>query len=459
MGLNSAVLTAEQVREGTLSARDAVAASLGRIAQLDGRFNAFTVVRTAEALEEAAALDAGGPGSLGPLAGVPVAVKEEYDVAGCVTTLGGRGNSSPAANDNAVVRRLRAAGAVIVGKTNMPEFGQFAITESDLHGITRNPWDPTRSPGGSSGGSAVAVGTGMVPVGMSADGGGSIRIPASACGVIGLKPTRGRVSSAPLAEHWHGLAGFGPITRTVRDAAVVMDVICGAEPVDRWRLGPPHRSFVDAVAEDPARLRILGAINAVTPGTRVDPEIRGVATAFLDRLALLGHDVLTGRVRWPSPVASFLPLYFSGMRIEAAEVEHPALLERSTRTTAALAGWATPTVVARAQAYGRHVSAALQRLFDRVDVIALPTLTDMPPAADAFSRLGWLRRLMASSPIIGNTAIFNVSGHPAVSVPAGMSAGGLPIGMQLVARLGCEDLLLALAAQLERQRPWPVWEG
>ncbi len=447
------------IGKGSLSARGVVAEHLERIAELDSQLNAFTVIRRDAALAEATALDMGGPGSSGPLVGVPVAVKEEYDVAGCVTTIGGRGNSTPVGSDGRVIRKLREAGAVIIGKTNMSEFGQFAMTESEYHGITRNPWDPTRSPGGSSGGSAVAVATGMALVGMSADGGGSIRIPASACGLVGLKPTRGRVSSGPLVEHWHGLAGFGPITRSVIDAALVMDVISGNDPTDRWKLDPPDCSFVDTVAHDPEPLRILGASNPVIRGTKVTGEVMSTADSILQRLHVLGHKTQAGRVPWPCPTPAFLPLYFSGMRVEAAQVEHPELLERKTRTTVRLARCVSSPVVDWALSYGRYVTRALEELFKDVDIILLPTLPTLPPAADVVSRSGWLRSVLRSTPLVSNTAIFNVSGHPALSIPGGISATGMPIGVQLVAAMGREDLLLSVAAQLERQIPWATWKG
>ncbi|PHP53621.1 amidase family protein [Actinomyces ruminis] len=188
------------------------------------------------------------------------------------------------------------ARAVSAGRTNMPEFGQFPVGESAHHGACLNPWDPTRSPGGSSSGSAVAVATGAVPVAMGSDGGGSLRIPASACGVLGLKPTRGRVSSAPLAKHWFGLASFGAITRTARDLAAVMDVISGNEPVDRWRLPHPPKRFVDAISTPPRRLRILAATNTVMPGARPTPPVAQAAHDLAARLRELGHDARTARV-------------------------------------------------------------------------------------------------------------------------------------------------------------------
>ncbi|MDO4900660.1 amidase [Actinomyces sp.] len=451
--LTDAVGIARAVRAGQLSARTAVDAALKRIDSLEPRLNAFTVVRRESARREADALDrrltTTGPDAAGPLAGVPVAVKEEYDVAGEVTTLGGRANSSPAPVDCAVVGRLRQAGAIIVGRTNMPEFGQFPVGESAYHGDCLNPWDLARSPGGSSAGSAVAVASGAVPVAMGSDGGGSLRIPASACGVLGLKPTRGRVSSAPLAQHWFGLAGFGPIARTARDLAAVMDVISGNEAVDRWRLDAPERSFSDAVGVVPPRLRILSACNPVMPGARPTPAVTQSMRSLAAALRDLDHDVREARVAWPAPTGPFLTLYFAGMHCEAQQVEHPDRLERHTRASVRLGSLVPNAAVRTALRHSERIRAGVEAAFGRADLLLLPTLLDLPRGAHDLHARSWLSAMLASTPTVSNTAIFNVSGHPALSVPAGF-AGGLPVGVQLVARTGREDLLLAVAAQLRQ---------
>lgn len=454
----TATSIAHSVRSSNTRAQDVVADALERVRVLDASLNAFTTVRAEEALAEAAALDRGGPGHDGLLAGVPVAVKEEYDVTGLPTTLGGRGNSRAVERDDHVVAKLRAAGAIIVGKTNTPEFGQFPLTESELHGTTRNPWDLSRSPGGSSGGSAAAVAAGMVPVGMSADGGGSIRIPASACGLVGLKPQRGSVSASPWPQRWHGLATLGAITATVADAALVLDVISGSTSTDRWRAAPPSAPFSMAARSTPGPLKILGATTPVLTGQHIAPDVVAASTSVLDALVRAGHDVVTGNVRWPASTAAFLPLYFSGMRHQAQQVQHPELLERRTRTSARLAAGVRPAVLTWAQRRGGAITAALEQLFEKVDLIVLPTLTQPPPGAVDLAGRGWLGSLLRCTPLVGNTAIFNVSGHPVMNVPAGRSADGLPIGVQLVAPLGREDRLFSVAGQLESHHPWPRWE-
>lgn len=453
----TAVETAAAVREGRLTARDAVATALERLARHEPVLNAFTVVRAEEAIAEAEALDAGGAGADGPLTGVPVAVKEEYDVIGTTTTLGGRANSTPAPQDSEVVRRVRRAGAVIVGKTTMPEFGQVPITESEATGVTRNPWSAAHGPGGSSGGSAAAVAAGIVPVALGADGGGSIRIPAAACGLVGLKPTRGRVSLAPLAQHWYALVTLGGLSRSVRDSALLLDVISGSTESDRWRLPPPEEPFEAAVDRAPGRLRIGWSTRPVQPGVRTYREIVRATAAVAASLSALGHDVREGVPRWPLVQDAFVPQFFAGMRDEADLVEHPDRLERRTRETVRLAAWATPALVERALRRGEELASVVdERVLASADVVMVPTLPVLVPQAGALGRRGGVRTMLTSLPLVTNTTVANVTGHPAISLPAGLDSRGVPIGVQLIARRGREDLLLSIAAQLERLSPWPL---
>lgn len=458
LGTLDAVATAAAVREGRISARETVQAALARIEERNGPVNAFTVVRAESALAEADELDAVGPSADRPLAGVPIVVKEEYDVTGDVTTLGGAGNSTPRTADSEVVRRLRAAGAVIVGRTTMPEFGQFPFTESLATGVTRNPFDLDRSPGGSSGGSAVAVATGTVPVALGADGGGSIRIPASACGLVGLKPTRGRISVAPLSQHWYGLVVLGGMSRSVRDSALLLDVISGSTPVDRWSVPPPREPFAVVAAREPGTLRIAWSTKCVTPGVDTDPEITAATEQVARALVRLGHRVHRTAPRWPVATDAFLPQFYGGMAAEAGRVEHPERLEPRTRQTARLARWATPRVVERAIRRGERVAAAVDaRLLTDADVFLLPTMPKLPPPVGLLDGMDAVRAQVATLPYVANTVLTNVSGHPALALPAGLSASGLPIGVQLIARRGEEGLLLAIAAQIEASRPdfWP----
>jgi amidase len=445
---------ARAIRDGRVGSRALVAAALERIQRYDGRLNAFTVVLHDAALAEAAERDAAPADARGPLHGVPVAIKEEIDVAGAVTTFGGRANVTSARADSEVVRRLRAAGAVVVGKTNMPEFGQVPLTDSGAHGLTRNPWDPTRSPGGSSGGSAVAVATGMVPVALGGDGGGSIRVPASSCGLFGLKPQRGRVTDAPYQHPWWALATTGPLTRTVMDSALVYDVIRGALPTDRFRAGEPRTSFVEAAGSDPGRLRVGWWTKAPAPGVRPDPEHVRAVTDTADVLAGLGHRVEEVDPQYPDATAPFLVQYLGAIRREAALVERPELLERRTRETARLGSWVRPGTVEWAMRQGDKVSVKANRVFDRYDLLLTPAVAHRPPVAGYVQGLGTVRSLLRSLPVSAYAALWNVTGNPAASVPVGFARDGLPLAVQLVGRTDDEPTILSVAAQLEKAQPW-----
>lgn len=447
---------AARVADGEVSAREATEASLARIAALDDRLNAFSVVRSEKALAEADARDTARArgDELPALHGVPVAVKEELDVAGEVTTFGGRANSTPAAADGEVVRRLRAAGAVVVGKTTMPEFGQWPFTESVAHGLTRNPWDPGRSPGGSSGGSAVAVAAGMVPVAIGGDGGGSIRIPSAYCGLFGLKPQRGRVSTAPYPHLWWSLGTAGPLARSVRDSALVYDAVRGSTPTDRFRAEDPRTSFEAAAGTGPGRLRIAWSTASPTPGIRPDPAHVAAVEGTARLLADLGHVVEEVDPGYPDVTRVFVPQFFGGVRSEAAVVEHPELLERRTRETLRLGRWVRPRLVEWAIRHGAEVGERANRVFEGYDVLLTPTVGPRPPAVGVLDGAGTVRAALASMPMIAWAATWNVAGNPAAAVPAGFGVDGLPLSVQLVGRPHDETTLLSLSAQLEGARPW-----
>ena len=374
------------------------------------------------------------------------------------TTFGGEANETPAADDAELVRRLRAAGAVIVGKTTMPEFGAFPYTESVSRGITRNPWDRSRTPGGSSGGTAVAVATGMVPVGIGGDGGGSIRIPSACCGLFGLKPQRGRVSTAPHPHLWWALGTTGPLSRTVMDSAIVYDVIRGNVDGDLYRAGETG-SFVEAAGRAPGRLRIGWSAKPVTLGVRPDPLHVQVLEETARLLDDLGHDVVEIDPRYPDPTAAFTPQFFAGIRTEADEVEHYDRLERRTRETYRLGTWVTPRVRDFALAQTEKVSAKANRIFDDVDVLLTPAIAHRPPRVGILGGAGTLESVARALPAIAYAAIWNVAGNPAASVPWGIGPDGLPTAVQLVGRTDDETTLLSLAAQLEEARPFPVWSG
>jgi amidase len=443
---------------GETTAVEAVDASLERIGRRNPGVNAFSVVLADEARAEAARLDdlrAGGE-PVGPLHGVPVAIKEEIDVAGCVTTFGGRGNSTPAAADGEVVRRLRQAGAVVVGKTRMPEFGQWPFTESVHGGVTRNPWDRTRSAGGSSGGSAAAVASGMVPVAIGGDGGGSIRIPAACCGLFGLKPTRGRVTTDPMSHLWWALGTTGPLTRTVLDSALVYDVIRGNIAGDMFTAPEPSTSFIAAAGTDPGRLRVGWSVKSVTRGVRPAPEHVAAVEETARVLAGLGHEVREVDPDYPDITLAFFPQFLAGVRAEADAVEHYDRLEPRTRLVCQLSRPVSRRVVDKAMAAGERVAERANRVFDDVDVLLTPTIPHRPRQVGVLSGTRPLRVAYASTRKIAWTALWNVAGNPAASVPTGLAADGLPVAVQLVGRIGDEPTLLGVAAQLERTRPWPL---
>jgi amidase len=444
---------AAAIRAGDISSVELVSALLARIQKYDAQLNALTVVLADEALTEAAARDA-ATGGHGPLHGVPLVIKEEVDVAGQVTTFGGRSNTTPATADAPVVRRLREAGAVILAKTNMPEFGQWPFTESVAHGITRNPWDTDRSTGGSSGGTAAAVAAGLAAAGIGGDGGGSIRIPSACCGLFGLKPQRGRVSAAPQSHLWWALGTTGPLTRSVLDSAVIYDVIRGSSPGDRFRAEDPRTTFTEAAQSEPGRLRIGYSTRPVTLGVRPDPEH---VTAVLDSAAALrelGHDVEEVDAGYPDPTAAFVPQFFGGVRVEAAMVEHPERLERRTRETVRLGAWVTPRVVEWAMRQGERVAAKANRVFAGHDLLLTPVIAHRPPEVGVLDGVGTMRASLLAMPMIAYTALWNVTGNPAASVPAGFGRDGLPLAVQLVGRPNDETTILSVSAQLERARPW-----
>jgi amidase len=439
---------------GEISAREVTEACLARIDA--DRLNAFTNVLRDQALAEADARDRARTSGQapGPLHGVPVAIKEELDVEGQVTTFGGRANLTPAPRDAEVVRRLREAGAVVVGKTAMPEFGLWPFTESAAHGLTRNPWDPTRSTGGSSGGTAAAVASGMVPVGMGGDGGGSIRIPSAVCGLFGLKPQRGRVSSDPHEHLWFALGTAGPLTRSVVDSAIVYDVIRGALPSDRFGAEDAPTSFVAAVRTPVEPLRIAWSAKPVTIGVKPDPEHVLAVRATAELLASLGHHVDEVDPGYPDPTAAFVPQFFGGLAAEAAEVEHPERLERRTRETLRLGSWVRPRVVEWALRQGEKVAEKANRVFDGYDLLLTPVIAPRPPEVGVLDGVGTLVAALRSQPMIAYTALWNVTGNPAASVPAGFGSDNLPLAVQLVARPHDEATILTVAAQLEQARPW-----
>ena len=443
---------ADLVRSRQVHPRELVELCLQRIEALNPRLNAFRVTLADEALAAAqAAAD-----SDGPLAGVPVAIKDDTPVAGQHATRGSRSYGPPAAADAEVVRRLRQAGAIPIGITNVPELMIFPWTASDANGITRNPWDLDRTPGGSSGGSASAVASGMVPCATGSDGGGSIRIPAACCGLVGMKPTRGRVSMQPAGEHWLGLSTYGALARTVADSALLLDVIQGAVAGDVDIAPPPTRSYREAAGTPPGRLRI--AISRKVPPGLITPladEQRSAWEETAGVLSELGHEVTEAHPRYGGAAFEFIRNWIRGIYEDTLTVPDPSKLERSSRQMARAGRILVPDRRAEALRRKRGATAArILGLWEDYDVLMTPGLSGLPIAAEA----GYGRSALAAFNTAGRftpwTAIFNVTGQPAVAIPAGQSADGLPLSVQLVGRLGAEDTLYSLAAQIEAARPW-----
>jgi amidase len=462
---------AELLRSRTVGSRELTAAVLDRIAALNPTVRAFSTVLAESALDDAAAADErlarrsrGGQRRQRhrpePLLGVPIAVKGENDVAGVPTTFGGAATLVPAARDSEVVRRLRAAGAIVVGITAMSEFGLWPFTESAAHGYVRNPWDLTRSTLGSSGGTAAAVASGMVGAGIGGDAGGSIRLPSAACGLFGLKPQRGRVSTAPNPDLWRSLGTLGPLTRTVADSALCYDVICGAAATDRFSAVPPSESFTAAAQRHPGRLRVAVSGVCPVPGVDPDPEHLAAVDATATALASLGHRVELADPPYPRgkrmmlPQQAFIPQMLAGLRQEVALVDHPALLERRTKALWRTAR-ALPTSAAEAAEHrGRQYAELLNQLFVDHDLLLQPMMPHRPPSLGVLDGVGAARAMQVSVPVVSYAGVWNIAGNPAASVPVGLAADGLPTAVQIVGRPHDEATVLAVARQLEQVQPW-----
>lgn len=444
------VALAELVRSRQVHPRELVELYLGRIEALNPRLNAFRVVMADEALQAA-------EGDLdGPLAGVPIAIKDDTAVAGQATTRGSRSYGPPSGEDAEVVRRLRAAGAIPIGVTNVPELMIWPWTASEANGITRNPWDLSRTTGGSSGGSAGAVAAGLVPCATGSDGGGSIRIPAACCGLVGMKPSRGRVSTRPEDEHWLALSTFGPLARTVADSAVLLDAMQGTSAADRYTIAPPTRSYLDAARTAPGRLRI--AISRKVPGGVVAPlaaEQRQAWETTAQLLTELGHEVVERDPAYRLAGLEFTQTWLRGIYEDSLNVPDHSKLERLTRKLVAAGRTLVPSRRAEKLRLKRGASSArILALWEEVDVLLTPGLASTAlPAEGGFGRPLPLALNMAAR-FTPWTPPFNLTGQPAIALPAGLSSDGLPLAVQLVGRLGGEDTLYSLTAQIEAAQPW-----
>ncbi|MFF1724067.1 amidase [Streptomyces sviceus] len=428
---------AAAVREKRATPREVVAEHLARIEKLDGRIGAFRVVRAEAALAEAD--EVGSRGDLGelPLAGVPVAVKDNLAVRGESNRVGSAATAdTPAEADHEVVARLRAAGAVVVGLTNVPELCVFGTTEG-VHGTSRNPWDTSRTAGGSSGGSAAAVAAGLVPIALGNDGMGSLRIPAANCGLVTLKPGAGVVPAGISDGDWFGMSENGPLATTVEDTRLLLSVIAGTEFVRR---------------DTPATLDIAVSLRSPLAGVTISAPYTKAVREAAGLLIKAGHQVRRADPPYPLSLGvTSLTTWTAGTSVDAQGLD-PRLLARRTRVHAAIGRRfvkAVRTGKAREELRGR-----LEPFFAEHDVLVLPALARRSPKAEAWHERGWLRNVLANTAYSPLTPPWNLTGWPAMSVPLGTLPSGAPTAVQLVARPGSEAVLLEVAEELERRQPW-----
>lgn len=440
---------ARGVRRGDTSATQVVADHLDHIAAGDPVLTAFRTVRGGEAIVEAEKVDEQHDLANLPLAGVPVAVKENTAVAGLPTWNGSAAARTPVAEeDHEIVRRLRGAGAVVVGVTRMPELGIWATTDDET-GVTRNPWRTDRTPGGSSGGSAAAVAAGLVPIAHGNDGLGSIRIPAACCGLVGLKPGRGVVPSQIGAEDWFGLAENGILATTVADAVLGFSVLAGRRP---GRL------------VEPQRLRVAVSLRSPVRGVRPDRPNRDAVAAASRLLVVTGHDAVTVDPVYPTALGlRGLATWFGGAARDAQSAGlDRRTLQRRSRRHIALGNWA----IRRGYVREADRTAWRQRSVgffsdNSVDLMITPALATAPPLADGWAKRSWRANMTTCIRYAPYAAPWNIAGLPALVVPVGVRPDGLPLAVQLVGPPGSELLLLAVAGQFELAAPWrrhaPGW--
>ncbi|HVV41420.1 MAG TPA: amidase [Nitrobacter sp.] len=459
-GTYDALGLAELVRTRQVSPTELLEEAVARTERIDPQINAVVVRHVDYARKQIAA---GLPE--GPFAGVPFLLKDLDLLAGTITTSGASLlKNNVADHDGTLARRFLDAGLVIFGKSASPEFGLLPTTESRLFGPTRNPWNPAHSSGGSSGGAAAAVAARILPVAHASDGGGSIRIPSSASGVFGLKPTRARTPCGPdRGEGWGGFSVGHVVSISVRDSAAMLDAIHGAEPSSPYVAPAPERPFAQEVGRDPGRLRI--AFSDRSPyGEAIDPEIAAAVRDVAKMLASLGHHVEERAPALPADPAAVmatvvgantaLAVRFAEQRIGRDATDRD--FERLTLASARNAEKTAAVDYVAAQFAAFQISRALATFFETCDILLMPTLCAPPlkigeinSMAEDLSHINpILRRYMPG------TSMFNMSGQPAMSVPLAWNAAGLPLGMMFAARFGDEATLFRLAAQLEQQRPW-----
>lgn len=481
---------ARLVARGDTSPSELLELALAQHARVHGRVNAICMLMEQEARAQACAP------APGPFAGVPFLIKDGgHHYAGIPTSFGSRSMQRIVPRQHSsVVRRYLEAGLVIFGKTNLPEFALKGVTDPELFGRTSNPWNLDHTPGGSSGGAAAAIAAGIVPMAAGNDGGGSIRIPAACCGLFGLRPSRGRVSSGPAtAEVWFGASSEGVLSRSVRDSARALDVLQGAEPGDPFVIAPPSGSYAELMRREPGRLRI-GFTTRSPIGSEVHPEAVAAVTHAAQLLAKLGHEVEEAEpaIDGAALAASYLHIYFGQVPAMVAQAKAAgasvADLELMTRLLVSMGSAVSAPKLTQQLGQWNVFARALGEFHSRYDLLLTPTLAhppvrhgtgDLPGGQKAvlgflettgllgvLARLGLLDKAIDgiaqdSLRYVPFTQLANLTGTPAMSVPLHWTADGLPLGVQFVGRFGSEDVLLQLSHQLEQAQPWfgrvPGW--
>lgn len=449
---------AEALRSGEVSSVELVQHHLDRIDRHSATLGAFVTVTADRALAQAARSDAAiRAGTAAPFEGVPTAFKDLTSTAGIRTSMGSTvmRDFVPSV-DSHVVTLMQRAGFISLGKTNTPEFGLSSYTDNDLIGPARTPWDINRNAGGSSGGAASAVSARLVPLAQGSDGGGSIRIPSSACGVFGFKPSRGRVSAGPTGSDWSGLAVDGPISRTVRDGAALLDVLAHSMPGDLRPLPDPPLPFTTCTQQDPGRLRIARWSQTHLESISPSPDALVAWQRASELLESLGHEVIDVDNPFPQALEpQFNVIWSSGIAGAPIPPEAEQLLRPNTRYWRKRGSQASAVELAQAmqflEATTRTVIAGLQQF----DAILTPTLALPPQPVGWFNESGDPaqdhHRELLFTPY---TALYNMSGQPAANVPLHWNDNGLPIGVMLAALPGRDGLLFSLCAQIEAASPW-----
>jgi amidase len=463
---------AAAIRTGETSSAEITEHYLDRIDRLNEQVGAFYTVTHELAREQAVGADKAvlasrkDGGELPPLTGVPIPIKDLNMVAGVRLTYGSAILADNVADqDDFVVEHLRAAGIVITGKTATPEFGLPCYTETKIGPPARTPWDLTRSAGGSSGGAAAAVASGLAPAAQGSDGGGSIRIPASVCGLFGIKPTRGRISQGPVMPDLVGLSTDGPLARTVADAALLLDAMTGNHPGDMYTLPalPAGETFLGHASREPGKLRIARSIKTVLPGAEVHPDCIAAYEEASKLLASLGHDVEDVELPFPEEaVPSFLSLWFAMATLAPIAPQQESELLPLTRYLRARGLELSAADLLFHQAILQGSVRPAMTAMNAFDAILTPTVALPPRPVGWFDEVEPDENFVRQTQFTPWTALFNLSGQPAVSVPLHWSDEGLPIGIMLAGRVGCEATLISLSAQLEAAKPWrdrrpPIW--